>query len=330
MKLLIVGGTRFLGRHLAAAAVAAGHELTLLHRGRSNPGLFPGVRQLITDRRRDLSALTGERWDAVIDTCAYVPRDVTLLARALADRTARYLLVSTISVYRDVPPAGVDEGDALATLDDPTTEDVTGQTYGGLKALCEQAALQRFGSAATLIARPGLIVGPHDPTERFTWWVRRVHQGGRFVAPAPPAARVQFIDARDLADWLLLQAVNGRTGTFNLCGPELPLTWGDWVARMVRALRPDAQPCWVDEPALLNAGVAPWMGLPLWLPAAEAGLHRATIERALASGLRTRPLEDTVHDTRAWALAQPAPPAGGPGLDPALEAKLLAAHSPAA
>jgi 2'-hydroxyisoflavone reductase len=330
VKLLIVGGTRFLGRHLATAAVAAGHELTLLHRGRSNPGLFPGVRQVIGDRRGDLSALTHERWDAVIDTCAYVPRDVTLLAAALADCTARYLLVSTISVYRDVTPAGVDESGALATLDDPTTETVTGQTYGGLKALCEQAALQHFGSAATLIARPGLIVGPHDPTERFTWWLRRVHQGGRFVVPAPAAARVQFIDARDLADWLLLQAVNGSTGVYNLCGPDLPLTWGDWMARMVGALQPAARPCWVDEGALLDAGVAPWMGLPLWLPAAEAGLHRVVIERALARGLRTRPLEDTARETLAWALAQPAPPPGGPGLDAALEATLLAASGSAA
>ena len=330
MKLLIVGGTRFLGRHLAAAALAAGHELTLLHRGRSNPGLFPEARHVVTDRRGDLSALAGGRWDAVIDTSAYVPRDVTLLADSLADRAARYLLVSTISVYRDVPPAGVDESGALTTLDDPTTEDVTGQTYGGLKALCERAALQHFGNAATLIARPGLIVGPHDPTERFTWWLRRMHQGGRFVAPAPAAARVQFIDARDLADWLLLQAVNGSTGTFNLCGPDLPLTWGDWMARMVHALQPAAQPCWVDEPALLDAGVAPWMGLPLWLPAAAAGLHRVAIERALASGLRTRPLEETVRDTLSWALAQPAPPAGGPGLDAALEATLLAAHIAAA
>jgi 2'-hydroxyisoflavone reductase len=158
-----------------------------------------------------------------------------------------------------------------------------------------------------------LIVGPHDPTERFTWWLRRVHQGGRFVVPAPAAARVQFIDARDLADWLLLQAVNGSTGVYNLCGPDLPLTWGDWMARMVGALQPAARPCWVDEGALLDAGVAPWMGLPLWLPAAEAGLHRVVIERALARGLRTRPLEDTARETLAWALAQPAPPPGGPG-----------------
>lgn len=324
MKLLIIGGTRFLGRHLAAAALAGGHELTLLHRGHSNPGLFPAARHIVVaDRKGDLSALTGGPWDAVVDTCAYVPRDVHTLADALVERTARYLLVSTISVYRETPPEGIDESGALATLDDPATETVTGETYGGLKALCEQAALQRFGSAATLIARPGLIVGPHDPTERFTWWVRRVHQGGRFVAPAPADARVQFIDARDLANWLLLQAVQGGTGSYNLCGPDRPLTWGDWITRMVAALRPDAQPCWVAEQGLLDAGVAPWMGLPLWLPGPDAGLHRVSIARALATGLRTRPLEDTVRDTLAWALAQPAPAPGGPGLDPALEARLL-------
>lgn len=326
MRLLIIGGTRFLGRHLAEAALAAGHELTLLHRGRSNPGLFPQARHVVVaDRKGDLSALTGGPWDAVIDTSAYVPRDVGTLAAALADRTSRYLLVSTISVYSDIAASGVDESGALATLADPAAEAVTGETYGGLKVLCEQAALQHFGSAATLVARPGLIVGPYDPTERFTWWVRRVHQGGRFVAPAPPEARVQFIDARDLADWLLLQAQQGSTGVYNLCGPDRPLSWGEWIARMVAALQPAAQPKWVAEQALLEAGVAPWMGLPLWLPAADAGLHRVAIDRALATGLRIRPLEDTVRDTLAWALAQPAPPATGPGLSPALEARLLGA-----
>jgi 2'-hydroxyisoflavone reductase len=326
VKLLIIGGTRFLGRHLAAAALTAGHELTLLHRGRSNPGLFPEARHvLVPDRKGDLSALTGGPWDAVIDTCAYVPRDVAVLADALAGRTARYLLVSSISVYRDTPPEGVDESCALASLDDPGTEAITGETYGALKALCEQAAMQGFGSAATLVARPGLIVGPHDPTERFTWWVRRVHQGGRFVAPAPAGAAVQFIDARDLADWLLLQAQQGSTGVFNLCGPRHALTWGEWIDGLVATLQPAAQPVWLAEQALLDAGVQPWTGLPLWLPAAQAGLHRVAIDRALATGLRTRPLADTLRDTLAWALAQPAPAAAGPGLDAALEARLLGA-----
>ncbi len=324
MKLLIVGGTRFLGRHLAAAALSAGHELTLLHRGRSNPGLFPAARHLIADRRADLSLLADGHWDAVIDTCAYVPREVHTLAAALAGRVRHYLLVSTVSVYRDIGPSGVDEDAPLSTLVDPNTETVTADTYGGLKALCEEAAQQAFGSA-TLIARPGLIVGPHDPTERFTWWVRRVQRGGRFVAPAPAEAPVQFIDARDLAAWLLAQAAAGTRGAFNLCGPTQALSWRDWLTRLVAALQVDAEPCWVPEQALLAAGVAPWTGLPLWLPTADAGLHRVDIRRALAAGLSCRPLEHTVRDTRDWARDHPAPHGPGPGLAADLEAQLLAA-----
>jgi 2'-hydroxyisoflavone reductase len=331
VKLLLIGGTRFLGRHLADAAMAAGHELTLLHRGRSNPKLFPQARHLIGDRGSDLALLTGGRWDAAIDTCAYVPRDVRLLAEALAGRVERYLLVSTISAYRDPGPDGVDEDSPLQELADPNTETVTGETYGGLKVLCERAAVAGFGAEATLVARPGLLVGPHDPTERFTWWLRRLHQGGEVVAPGPADLPVQWIDARDAADWLLRQAEAGTRGVFNLCGPVQPLTWRSLLEGLVQALQSDARLRWVDEHTLLQAGVAPWTGLPLWLPAAESGLHRVAIARAVACGLRTRDLQATARETLAWALSHPPAVASGtPGLDPALEQRLLAAAGPAA
>jgi 2'-hydroxyisoflavone reductase len=225
MKLLVLGGTRFLGRHLVQQALGQGHHVTLLHRGVSGPDLFPDAQHLIADRNADLSVLHGGQWDVAIDTNAYVPRHVRSVAAALAGRVGVYQLVSSISVYAsfDVGPT---EESARATLPDPSVETVTGDSYGGLKALCEDAAHMGFANRC-LIARPGLIVGPFDPTGRFTWWVRRIHRGnaaGPLLAPGDPAAPVQFIDARDCAAWLLLQATRGTTGTFNLTGPNTPMT----------------------------------------------------------------------------------------------------------
>ncbi len=325
MKLLVVGGTRFMGRAFVEQALAQGHEITLANRGRSGPSLFPGVRHLAFDRdARPQPALEGGPWDAVLDTCAYVPRHVRTLAAALQGRVGRYLLVSSISVYADGVQAGSDEGAPLQTLPDPATESVTGETYGGLKALCETALREALPDAA-LVARPGLLVGPHDPTGRFTWWVRRIARGGEVLAPGDPAAPVQFIDARDAAAWLLRQAEAGRTGTFNLVGPSRPLTMGTWLETARSTLNPAAQLHWVDETFLLAQGVAPWSDLPLWLTAAEAGMHATGIGRALATGLHTRPLEATLADTLAWARAAGETDREGTGLAPEREAALLQA-----
>lgn len=324
MKLLVLGGTRFLGRHVVEQALAAGHAVTLLHRGRAGAGLFSQADHRIGDRNGDLSPLAEGRWDAVIDTSAYVPRQVQAVAQALAGRVGHYQLVSTISVYRDIEAGEgpVDESAPLASLDDPATETVDGRTYGGLKVLCEQAAEAGFG-ARLMVSRPGLLVGPHDPTERFTWWVRRVRRGGCFVAPGPAEAPVQFIDARDAAAWLLRQAETGATGVANLTGPVQPLTMGGFVQALCDALAPQAQPVWTDAQRLLDAGVAPWTGLPLWLPGPEGRLHRTAIGRAVALGLQCRPLAATLRDTAAWAEAAPPPAAAGIGLTPAQEAALL-------
>lgn len=329
MKILILGGTRFLGRHLAQQALDAGHELTLLHRGRSGPGLFPQAEHRIADRDGDLSALAGGEWDAAIDTSAYVPRQVRAMAQALAGRVGQYQLVSTISVYAGFETAGMAEDAPLATLADPLAEAVTGETYGGLKALCEAAAVAGFAGRC-LVARPGLIVGPHDPTGRFTWWPQRLLRGGEVLAPGDPQAPVQFIDARDAAAWLLLQAERGTTGIFNLTGPATGTTMGQVLATAAKALGCSVALTWADEAFLLAQGVAPWTGLPLWLPAAAAGMHQIDIDRALDSGLQCRPLAQTVLDTATWATKAPPPVLGGPmrpqvGLAPEREAALLAA-----
>lgn len=321
MKLLVVGGTRFLGRHVVDGALARGHRVTLLNRGQSNAGLFPDAEHLVADRDGDLGLLQG-RWDAVIDTCAYRPRQVRHMAQALRGRVGRYLLVSTISVYARNTP-GTTEDAPLARLPDPTVEQVTGETYGGLKALCE-AALQEAMPGRALVARPGLIVGPHDPTGRFTWWVRRFAEGGDMLAPGDPAAPVQFIDGRDLAAWLLRQAEGATTGTFNLTGPLQPQTMGTCFDAMRRTLSPEATLTWAGEDFLLGHGVAPWTELPLWVPRAEAGLHAVNIARAIATGLQCRPLADTLRDTLAWARAEPREHAGI-GLAPERERELLAA-----
>jgi 2'-hydroxyisoflavone reductase len=332
MKLLIIGGTRFLGRHLAQQALDAGHALTLLHRGRSGPGLFPAAEHLIADRNGDLSALAGRSWDAVIDTSAYVPRHVHSLAAALGARVGQYQLVSTISVYAGFGQPGMDEDAPLATLADPSTEVVDGSTYGGLKVLCEQAAAEGFGSRC-LVARPGLIVGPYDPSGRFTWWVQRLARaapGEAVLAPGDPAAPMQCIDARDAAAWLLRQAGHGSRGTCNLTGPDAPTSLGDLLEAARRLLAPQARLEWVDEAFLLGQGVGPWMELPLWLPAADAGLSAVSIARAQALGLHCRPLAQTLADTAAWVAGGGAPVVPAVGLAPEREAALLAAWRAAA
>jgi 2'-hydroxyisoflavone reductase len=255
------------------------------------------------------------------------------VAARLAGRVAMYQLVSTISVYAGFPEAGPDETSPLATLADPNVEIVTSETYGGLKVLCEQAAASAFGERL-LVSRPGLLVGPHDPTGRFTWWVDRIARGGTVLAPAPADAPVQFIDARDAAAWHLHQAERGTRGTFNLTGPvrlrETPLTMGEFLDIARQTLSPQAQFVWADEAFLDTQQVAPWSDLPVWVPRSEAGLHRTDITRAVQQGLQCRPLAQTLLDTLAWSQRQPpvavvegAPPR--PGLTPEREAAVLAA-----
>jgi len=325
LRILVLGGTRFLGRHFVEAALAAGHVPTLFHRGRTNPDLFPGVERITGDRDGGLEALAGRTWDAVLDPSGYFPRVVSASARALGGSTARYLFVSSISVYAEPLAVGLDESAPVATLADPTVEEITGETYGGLKALCEQAVRDAFGERATVV-RPGLIVGPHDTTDRFPYWPRRLARGGEVLAPGRPDAPTQFVDARDLATWMLRLLERDVPGTFNATGPASPLTLGECLTRIAAAVGGDARLTWVDEAFLREQGVQPWLEMPLWLHEADQAMDRVSNARARAEGIAFRPLEDTARDTLAWERTRPPEArAASPALRPEREAEVLAA-----
>ena len=218
MKLLVIGGTRFVGRALIEEALKQGMEVTMFNRGKSNPEIFPDVEKLVGDRDDDLEALKGRKWDAVVDTCGYIPRHVKMTAELLKDNIEHYTFISTISVYPfPIPEDGVDEEGELARMDDPTVEEINGETYGALKVLCEEAIDEIMDGRATHI-RAGLIIGPHDPTDRFTYWPVRVAEGGEMLAPGDPTVPMQYIDARDLAKWTLHCTVNKLTGAYNSTG----------------------------------------------------------------------------------------------------------------
>lgn len=297
-KLLVLGGTKFLGRHTVAAALAGGHEVTTFTRGETNPDLFPEVEHLRGDRDGDLAALAGRSWDGVVDTSGYVPRVVRQSAELLRDAVDRYVFVSSISVYADFSQP-IDESTPVAKLEDPATEEIM-EHYGALKAACEAVVDDVYGERGVRV-RPGLIVGPYDPTDRFTYWPRRIAAGGDVLGPGDPEAPVQFVDARDLAGWLVELAVAGRGGVFNATGPAEPLTFADLLARTRAVIGSDANVVWVDEQRVLDAGVAPWTELPLWLPGGDyAGMARADTRLAREAGLGFRPLEETVLDTLIW------------------------------
>jgi 2'-hydroxyisoflavone reductase len=311
MRLLVLGGTKFLGRHVVADALAQGHEVTTFTRGRTNPGLFPDAEHLRGDRDGGLDALSGRTWDGVVDTSGYVPRVVRQSAELLRGAVERYVFVSTISVYTEP-----DE------LDEPETEDVEAH-YGALKRACERVVAEVYGERSTHV-RAGLIVGPHDPTDRFTYWPRRLASGGDVLAPGDPEAPVQLVDARDLAAWLVRLALEGPGGTFDATGPAEPLTIGALLERARSALGSDATLVWVDDRCVLDAGVAPWTELPLWLPDGPQGLMERDVAPALAAGLELRPLEDTVRDTEAWDRGVPGE---RPTLSRTKEQRILAARA---
>jgi len=324
MKLLILGGTVFLGRHLVEVALARGHEVTLFNRGRHNPDLFPNVEKLRGNRDTDIAALQGRCWDAVIDTCGNVPRVVRTSAELLANAVGHYTFISSISVYADFPDTlGIDEGYGVGTLVDPTVEAINGETFGPLKALCEQAAEQVM-PGRVLTIRPGLMVGPHDPTDRFTYWPRRVAQGGEVLVPGEPDLRVQIIDVRDLAEWSLSMIESHQTGTYNATGPEYPLTMERLLEVCEAESRSDASFTWVDERFLLEAGIRPRMELPLWMPDAP-GAATVNCSKAMAAGLTFRALADTVKDTLDWDAVRPPDVKRRAGLRSKRERQLLQA-----
>jgi 2'-hydroxyisoflavone reductase len=302
MKLLILGGTVFVGRHLAQTALARGHTVTLFNRGKHNADLFPAAEKLRGDRNGNLEALKGRQWDAVIDTCGYVPRIVRMSAEALAESVTHYTFISTMSVYPDFMAPGLDEDAPVATMPegtDATSEEVTGGAYGPLKALCEQAVEQAM-PGRVLTVRPGLIVGPDDPTDRFTYWPQRMARGGEVLAPERRDLEVQFTDVRDLAEWIIRMIEAGRTGVFNANGPQSALTMGQLLEACRTATDSGARLTWVDEKFLAEAGVQYWTDLPLWLP----GHQRVNSQKAIQAGLTFRPLAETIRDTLAWDAAR--------------------------
>ena len=307
LSILILGGTAFLGPACVEAAKVRGHQLTLFNRGRTNPQLFPELEKLKGDRAGDLTALEGRRWDAVIDTSGYVPRHVRNSCELLAPNVSHYVFVSTISVFRDFSKPGMDESAPVGVLDDPTTEKVTGETYGPLKALCEQAAEAVMPGRVTNI-RPGLIVGRRDRSDRFTYWPVRVARGGEVLAPGAPGDKIQFIDVRDLAEFIIYSLETRLAGVYNATSAPAAYTIGGLLDGCLGVTASGATFTWCDAGFLEEHRVAGWSDMPCWLPpeGEYAGFGEVSTAKAQAAGLGRRSLEDTVTDTLEWWSAQPA------------------------
>jgi 2'-hydroxyisoflavone reductase len=336
LRILILGGTGFLGPELVEAAQARGHHLTLFNRGKTRPGLFAKdetIEKLQGDRDPQkapgLEALKGKQWDAVIDTSGYVPRIVGASAELLAPSVKQYVFISTISVYADLSKPGMDESAPLATIADETNENVP-ENYGALKALCEKAAEKAMPGRVTVI-RPGLIVGPGDPTGRFTYWPLRVQRGGEVLAPGTGEDPAQVIDARDLAKWTIHMVEQNRTGTYNAVGPAQKLTMRGMLEQVKQGVPSDARFTWVPAAFLEKHEVSPWQDMPVWIPAEGETLGANTIisQKAIAQGLTFRPIADTARDTVAWVKGLPPEEqlkvTSRAGLEPEREAEVLKA-----
>ena len=303
-RILILGGTGFLGPATVEAAIARGHQLTLFNRGRTRPGLFPDVETFLGDRDPDkgagLKALEGRRWDAVIDNSGYFPRQVAASAKLLAGAVEQYIFISSISVYADNSVLNQDESARIATTKDPAKEEITEESYGPLKALCEKASQDALGQRTTVV-RPGYIVGPDDPSGRFTYWPVRMDRGGEALAPGAPGDPVQIIDVRDLGAWLI-QLVEQKTyGVFNAAGPRM--NWGDLLGACRQASAKPAQLTWVPGDWVAKQGEEIF---PIWAPnqGATLGFHTWKSDRAVKAGLQYRPYARTAADTLAWYKSQ--------------------------
>ena len=307
LRILFIGGTGFLGPHTVQAGLDRGHEMTLFNRGKTNPELFSDLEKLKGDRKSDLSALEGRKWDAVIDTCGYVPKHVKFTAEFLADAVKQYVFISSISVYKAYEKPNMDETAAVGTLEDPTVEKVDGETYGPLKALCEQAAEAALPGRATNI-RPGLIVGPRDPSDRFTYWPVRVARGGEVLAPGEPDNFIQFIDVRDLGEFIIRCLEQRHVGVFNADSPSGEYTIGKLLKTCKQVSQSDAKIVWADKDFLEKNQVQAWSDMPVWVPqeGEYAGFGRVSTEKAVKAGLKFRPITTTVKDTLEWWKTLPA------------------------
>jgi 2'-hydroxyisoflavone reductase len=308
VRVLVIGGTHFVGRHAVVEAAERGHEVTVFHRGESEPGEgFPNVGHLHGDRDGGLSILDGGSWDAALDTCGYVPRVVRQSTRALKAGATHYTFVSSLSAYADDVVPGATEQTPSVDPSPDDAEEVTGETYGPMKVACERVVADAFPGGASIV-RPGFIVGPNDPMDRFAYWVRRADRGGEVLAPEPRDTLVQLVDARDLATFMIDGIEAKADGVFNVAGPEKPLTMSDLLEACIDVAGSDARLTWVEKDFLRERGVHDpgehgWEQLPYWYPE-EPGFAAFDVSKAIGAGLRFRALRETIADTLAWDRAR--------------------------
>jgi 2'-hydroxyisoflavone reductase len=301
VKILIIGGTQFVGRAIADAAIRAGHDVTLFHRGKTNPEILPKARHVLGDRDGEMDRLAGQQWDWAIDVCGYVPRVVKLSLDALKDSVQRYLFVSTVSVYEDLGTPDSDESAKLLDTDNVEGEEITRDSYGPLKVLCEQAVNNAFGDKG-LIVRPGFVIGPHDPTDRMTYWVRRIAREQAVLCPATGEQPMQCIDTRDLGQWIVELVARNDSGTYHVTGPEQKILFTELLQMIRSTVGGDCDFHWVEPRVLEDAEVKPFADLPFWITPAIGSyqLVSISISKALRAGLRLRSLESSIRDILEW------------------------------
>jgi nucleoside-diphosphate-sugar epimerase len=316
MNILVLGGTQFSGRAFVELAIDSGHSVTLLHRSKADPRLPQAVKRLVGDRdpkvgdgldRIQECLDNGEHFDAVVDMCGYTPRVTKAACELLKDHTDLYIFISTISVYDKAPGVmGINEDAPKIVLDDPTVEEVTGETYGGLKVLCEQVVCDIFPDNHC-IPRPCVIAGPNDPTDRVTWWARALSTQDELILPSPPAGLASFIDSRDLAAFFLHCATNKITGIYNTTGPESDLSLHEFINRSHAALHSKTKLIETDHAWLESQGVERWVDIPTWLPDESQFMHAISSAKAISVGLKNRPLEETMQAIYQWDLERNTP-----------------------